>query len=180
MFLHPQSTKTKTKTHSIDEKMVQPNTIDLRLEKVSKIEPSLFTIDETQKTHRNIVAPKRQSSVVRAGMAQHGDKETMHTHTAGDDDYWYLEKGCCYEFVANQYIEMAEGELAIIIGRSTFNRNGVLILSSIYDSGFKDFIGATCYNIAGDTKVRKGTRFAHLIIGSAETLNMYDGDYGDN
>ena len=44
---------------------------------------------------------------------------------------------------------MGEGEIGIVLGRSTFNRNGMFIVSSVYDSGFRDYIGATLSNNIG-------------------------------
>ena len=155
MFIHPAGKENKTLVNNIDNDMIQPNTIDLRVQSVMRIGSGEFSIDEDSKAHRKQVeVPK--------------DK----------DGYWELEKGGCYAIDSNQYIEMGEGEIGIVLGRSTFNRIGVFIVSSVYDSGFRDYIGATLYNIGGLTRIRYGTRFAHLILAKAETLSMYTGDYG--
>ena len=155
MFIHPAGKENKTLVNNIDNDMIQPNTIDLRVQSVMRIGSGEFSIDEDSKAHRKQVeVPK--------------DK----------DGYWELEKGGCYAIDSNQYIEMGEGEIGIVLGRPTFNRNGVFIVSSVYDSGFRDYIGATLYNIGGLTRIRYGTRFAHLILAKAETLSMYTGDYG--
>ena len=155
MFIHPAGKENKTLVNNIDNDMIQPNTIDLRVQSVMRIGSGEFSIDEDSKAHRKQVeVPK--------------DK----------DGYWELEKGGCYAIDSNQYIEMGEGEIGIVLGRSTFNRNGVFIVSSVYDSGFRDYIGATLYNIGGLTRFRYGTSFAHLILAKAVTLSMYTGDYG--
>ena len=155
MFIHPAGKENKTLVNNIDNDMIQPNTIDLRVQSVMRIGSGEFSIDEESKAHRKQVEVRK-------------DK----------DGYWELEKGGCYAIDSNQYIEMGEGEIGIVLGRSTFNRNGVFIVSSVYDSGFRDYIGATLYNIGGLTRIRYGTRFAHLILAKAETLSMYTGDYG--
>ena len=157
MFIHPASKKNNTLVNNIDSDMIQPNTIDLRVQTISRIGAGEFSIDEENKQHRKQIEVPKDS-----------------------DGYWELEAGGCYAIDSNQYIEMGEGEVGIVLGRSTFNRNGVLIVSSVYDSGFKDYVGATLYNIGGLTRIRYGTRFAHLILTQAETLSMYQGDYGDN
>ena len=96
-----------------------------------------------------------------------------------EEGNYVLYQGICYEIQSNQNVEIADGEIAIVLGRSTFNRNGVLIISSVYDSGFKDYASATLYNIGGETTVKPNTRFAHLIVAKAEALHKYDGDYGE-
>lgn len=155
MFKHPSNQNNTTKVVPIDDKMVQPNTIDLRLDFVLEIATGPFAITEKSKTHRY--------------------KEVL---TADEDGFYTLEQGRCYEFIAKQMVHVGESEMALVLGRSTFNRNGVLILSSIYDSGFKDKVGATVYNMGGQTKVQTNTRFAHLILANAESWSTYNGSYG--
>ena len=155
MFKHP--VNASTEVTNIDKKMIQPNTIDLRIDKVWRIGAGPMHMDEKKKDHRKRIA-----------------------QTVDKDGNFVLEHGACYEIQSKQHVDIAEGEIAILLGRSTFNRNGVLIVSSIYDSGFKDFAGATMYNIGGETTVKPKTRFAHLIIAEADTLHKYEGDYGEN
>ena len=134
MFVHP--VNASTEVTNIDKKMIQPNTIDLRVDKIFRIGAGPMHMDEDK-------------------------KEPLE-----DED-------------KKEPLDIAEGEIAILLGRSTFNRNGVLIISSIYDSGYKDYAGATLYNIGGETTLKPNTRFAHLVIAKAETLHKYDGDYGE-
>ena len=154
MFIHP--VNASTEVTNIDETMIQPNTIDLRVDKVYRIGAGAMHLDEDKKEHRKSIEQK-----------------------VDENGNYVLTRGTCYEIQSNQHVDIAEGEIAILIGRSTFNRNGVLIISSIYDSGFKDYAGATLYNIGGETTLKPNTRFAHLVIAKAETLHKYDGDYGE-
>lgn len=155
MFKHPSNKNNSTLIDPIDDKMIQPNTIDLRLNYVFEIEESNFYMSESSKNHR-----KRTQLQV------------------DSDDNYHLKPGKCYEFISKQMVEIGADEMALVLGRSTFNRNGVLIVSSVYDSGFKDFVGATVYNIGGETVVQQNTRFAHLILASAEMVSKYAGSYG--
>ena len=154
MFIHP--VNASTEVTNIDETMIQPNTIDLRVDKVYRIGAGAMHMDEDKKEHRKSIEQK-----------------------VDENGNFVLDQSACYEIQSNQHVDIAEGEIAILIGRSTFNRNGVLIISSIYDSGFKDYAGATLYNIGGETTLKPNTRFAHLVIAKAETLHKYDGDYGE-
>ena len=153
MFIQP--VNASTEVTNIDDTMIQPNTVDLRVDKVYRIGAGPMHIDEEEKIHRKSM------------------------EIFPDEDGNFLLSPGCYEMQSNQQVEIAEGEVALVLGRSTFNRNGVLIISSIYDSGFKDYAGATVYNIGGETTVKPNTRFAHLIIAKAESLHKYDGDYGE-
>ena len=154
MFIHP--VNASTEVTNIDETMIQPNTIDLRINEVYRIGAGPMHMDENKKVHRKSIKQE-----------------------IDEDGNFVLDHAACYEIRSNQRVDIAEGEIALLLGRSTFNRNGVLIISSIYDSGFKDFAGATLYNMGGETTVKPQTRFAHLIIAKAESLHKYDGDYGE-
>lgn len=159
MFKHPTGDNTVTSITNVDEKMIQPNTIDLRIKSVNVIGSGPMHMDEHQKIPRKNYPLKM-------------------TIDENFGECFLLDQGRCYEIISDQLVTIGEGEMAILLGRSTFNRNGVLIISSVYDSGFKDYAAATCYNIQGETTFTPGTRFAHLIIGTAETIGKYDGDYG--
>ena len=154
MFIHP--INASTEVTNIDDSMIQPNTIDLRVNRVFKIGGGPMHMDENTKKHRKSieVLPDEEGNYV-------------------------LDQGICYEIQSNQNVEIADGEIAIVLGRSTFNRNVVLIISSVYDSGFNDYESATLYNIGGETTVKPNSRFAHLIVAKAEALHKYDGDYGE-
>lgn len=154
MFIHP--VNASTEVTNIDKKMIQPNTIDLRIDKVYRVGAGPMHMDEDKKEHRKLIEQK----------------------VDGNGNFT-LDHGATYQIQSKQHVDIAEGEIAILLGRSSFNRNGVLIISSIYDSGFKDYAGATLYNPTGETTVKPNTRFAHLIIAKAETLHKYDGDYGE-
>jgi deoxycytidine triphosphate deaminase len=145
-----------TKVTNIDDTMIQPNTVDLRINKIFKIGRGPMHIDEDKKEHRKLIEQE-----------------------VDENGNYVLGLGEVFEIESNQQVEIAEDEIALVLGRSTFNRNGVLIVSSIYDSGFKDYAGATLYNLGGETTVKPNTRFAHLVIAKAESLHKYDGDYGE-
>ena len=154
MFIHP--VNASTKVTNIDDTMIQPNTVDLRINKIFKIGRGPMHIDEDKKEHRKLIEQE-----------------------VDENGNYVLGLGEVFEIESKQQVEIAEDEIALVLGRSTFNRNGVLIVSSIYDSGFKDYAGATLYNLGGETTVKPNTRFAHLVIAKAESLHKYDGDYGE-
>ena len=131
---------------NVQEKDVQPNAVDLRVDKILKILGSDFTIDEDQKVHR-------------------GSEELK----PDKDSYFHLEPGA-YEVLMENIITIGHGEAGWVIPRSTLNRNGVFLTSGLYDSGYK--------GVMASVRIAKGTRIGQYLNFQAETLSMYDGDYG--
>jgi deoxycytidine triphosphate deaminase len=137
---------------------VQPNTVDLSLKSVSK-----FIEDKTHNVLLN-------------------EKMKVHRVTQPIEvDQWesfLLPAGAAYPAEAAEYIEVPEGFIGWVCPRSTLNRNGILVASAIYDSGYKGYIGCTIYNFSGvGFRIAPETRFAHFVMAKAETVSMYDGDY---
>ena len=89
---------------------------------------------------------------------------------------WVLRKGNAYEFNSSFKIEVPATMGGSVIGRSTFNRAGILIRSSWFDSGFTGTLGGTiyCFN---DCILTKGTRVGQFIMHSAESASLYSGQY---
>lgn len=153
-MIHLASQKSNSSLSSFTDDQVQPNAIDLRVDKVFKINNELFQIDESEKVHRGS------------------------TEIAPDQNgWWYLEPGT-YEIIMEGTITLGEGEAGWVITRSTLNRNGLFITSGLYDSGYSGVMaGALHVNVAG-SKLRKGTRVGQFLLFKAENVSMYDGDYG--
>jgi len=134
---------------------VQPNAVDLRLGKVFAINhEALFTIDEEQKKHRGSTPVE-----------------------VGEDGYWYLHPGH-YEVIMENTITVAEGEAGFVITRSTLNRNGVFLTSGLYDSGYSGVMAGVMHVSVGPMKIKPGTRIGQYLSWKAQSLHMYDGDYG--
>ena len=147
----PNSTSTLT---NLDDVMVSPNAIDLRLKKVFEIQHDVFVIDEEHKKHRT----------------------TKEVH-ADIDGYFNLKPGK-YEVVMENEVTIAEGEAGWVVTRSTLNRNGVYITSGLYDSGYSGVVAGVLHINLGPMKVKIGTRIGQFLLFKAEALHSYDGDYG--
>ena len=133
---------------------VQPNAVDLRIDKVFRILPTDFFISEDKKQHR----------------------KTEQVYPDVTLEY-YLEPGQSYQFDCKEQINIPAGYAGWLIARSTLNRNGIFITSGLYDSGFNNTIGGVMHVRGGPARIQKGTRVAQFIYAEAETVNMYDGDY---
>lgn len=155
MMIHVASGKNKTTSTNVHLDDIQPNAIDLRVEKIFKIDSCTFAINEKEKHHR-------------------GSKEVKSYNNT-----WTLEPGS-YEVVMSNQVVVGDGEAGFLIARSTLNRNGVFITSGLYDSGFAGNLAGVMHVTCGPMIVDVGTRIAQFLLFKAETMHQYKGDYGLN
>jgi deoxycytidine triphosphate deaminase len=139
---------------NVDPKDVQPNAVDLRVGKIFSIRNNPFTIDETQKVHRG--------------------SDAMIVNT---DGYFVLYEGH-YEIIMENEIVVAPGEAGFVITRSTLNRNGCFLTSGLYDTGYAGVMAAVLHVNVGRMLIKPGTRVGQYLCFEAESLSLYDGDYG--
>lgn len=91
-------------------------------------------------------------------------------------DFFHFKRGHAYGLECFEIIKIPDGMCAILYGRSSLNRNGILVRGSLYDAGFNGVIGCTLY--AGvDCSIRKKTRIAQIIFFEADSSGTYDGQY---
>ena len=131
----------------------QPNAVDLRVDKIFSLKNEVFSISEDSKKHR-------------------GSEEVEAV-----DGYFELEPGT-YEILMENIVKIPEGYAGWVITRSTLNRNGLFITSGLYDSGFHGVMAGCLHVEHGPAKIEKGSRVGQFLLFEAETLSMYDGDYG--
>lgn len=150
-ILGPNSRSTLTNVQEGDS---QPNAVDLRLDKVFKILPEVFEIENEYKRHR-------------------GSYEIM----PDSKGVFYLEPGH-YEVVFENKIAVASHESGWVITRSTLNRNGLFLTSGLYDSGYSGVMAGVLHVTIGPAKIRKGTRIGQYLSFDAEMMKEYNGSYG--
>lgn len=154
MMLHIHSDDTGSTLTEVQDVDVQPNAVDLRIDKVFMISNQTFVIDEEKKRHRGSVELQPD-----------------------ENGYWYLIPGT-YEIVMENIINVGEGEAGWVITRSTLNRNGVFITSGLYDSGYHGVMAGAMHIVSGPMQIKRGTRVGQFLLFKSQTLRMYDGDYG--
>jgi deoxycytidine triphosphate deaminase len=159
-MLHIASKKTKSSLTNIHDEDIQPNAVDLRLDKVFLIHPALFMLG-TDDVGKEI---KRHRGSVEIFPDNEG--------------YFYLHPGNAYEIVMENVIEVGEGEAGWVITRSTLNRNGLYITSGLYDSGYHGVMAGALHVKNGPAKIKKGSRVGQFLLFKSESLKQYDGDYG--
>ncbi len=151
-------------TGNIEEKNIQPNAIDFSLDRLFTIngnEP--FVISEEKKIMRcgEELVPSLYDDL------RHDDNKS----------YWKLEPKKVYDGMSNFHVTLPEGIAAMLIVRSTFNRNGVFLTSGLYDSGFNGSIGFAIHNPCGFTFIEPGTRIGQIVFVAADSAKMYDGGW---
>lgn len=154
MIVHAAGSAT-TKINGYCEDGVQPNAIDLRLNKVFKIVPNVFEIDAANnKKHRGV--------------------EELQPDENG---FWTLEPGE-YEISCMETVEVGPDEMGLIVQRSTLSRNGVYVRFCVFDAGYiGEIAGVLGVNVA-PFKIQRGTRIAQYVCYKSEVLKQYNGSYG--
>jgi deoxycytidine triphosphate deaminase len=152
-ILGPDSRSTLT---AVQEGDSQPNAIDLRVDKVFKVNDGLFEVSNEHKKHRGSIEIKPDL-----------------------EGYFNLPIGH-YEVVMENIISVGQGEAGWVITRSTLNRNGLFLTSGLYDSGYHGAMAGMLHVTIGQARIKKGTRIGQYLSFDAESLGMYDGDYGIN
>ena len=132
---------------------VQPNAVDIRLERVLKVQPDVFELSEESKKHRSSVELK------------------------AEDGFWTIPPGV-YDVLFDARVIIASGECGWVIPRSTLLRNGVTVNSGLYDSGYAGVVGAMMEVRVSDMRVTVNARVGQFILTQAATQSMYSGDYG--
>ncbi len=153
-ILGPGSTSRLTNVKDGD---CQPNAVDLRLGMVYHITSDLFEITNEYKRHRG------------QGVEILPDQ----------DNFFNLMPGS-YEVVMENVINVGDNEAGFVITRSTLNRNGLFLTSGLYDSGYHGVMAGVLHVSSGPARIKKGTRVGQYLCFDAESLGMYDGDYGVN
>ena len=136
---------------------IQPNAVDLRLDKVFKIKQEVFQISNEEKKHRG----------------------TEYELQPDRNGYFFLEPGH-YEVVMENIIEVGADEAGWVITRSTLNRNGLFITSGLYDSGYHGVMAGVLHVTIGPARIKKGTRVGQYLSFDAVMLKEYNGSYGLN
>jgi len=164
MFINPKTAIDKGWVAGITDPdlQVQPNAIDFTLDTLYGINESVFFIGESGKQMRG------------------GTAMTPSTQWNGSEtsDYWRLEGGGVYDGMSDVYVDLPEGVAAMLIIRSTFNRNGLFLTSGLYDSGYKGHLGFALHNRSnGIAMIEPHTRVGQVIFVASDSAGMYAGGW---
>lgn len=145
---------------NITSKHIQPNAID-------------FTLDRLMK-----VSYEDRPAFVGEGSKKMSPLVEVHPWNKGDGTkYWTLINGEVYDGTSDFYVELPSGIAALLYTRSTLARNGVFIVSGLYDSGYKGQIGFTMYPLAHPLELEVGVRVGQIAFVSSESVGLYAGGW---
>ena len=151
---HIQSPNSRSTLTNVEQKDIQPNAVDLRVDKFFKVADSDFVISEDHKQHRGSIEIEPDM-----------------------DGWFYLETGH-YEVVMQNIINVGKDEAGWVITRSTLNRNGLFLTSGLYDTGYNGVMAGMLHVTIGPARIKKGTRIGQYLNFEAESIKEYDGSYG--
>jgi|TARA_R110001583_G_scaffold27369_3_gene97900 deoxycytidine triphosphate deaminase len=151
---HIASDTSESELSKFDAEQVQPNAIDLKIDKIFRLNSTTFEISEAEKVHRGSVL-----------------------FTPDAYGLWKLDVGI-YEIIMEGEINIGPNEAGFVITRSTLNRNGLFITSGLYDSGYCGVMAGALHVTGGPAIIKRGTRVGQFLLFEAESLNQYSGSYG--
>ena len=150
---HIQSPNSRSTLTNVEQTDIQPNAVDLRVDKIFKVSTKEFVISEDSKEHRG-------SEEIEPDM----------------DGWFYLEEGH-YEVVMQNIINVGRNEAGFVITRSTLNRNGLFLTSGLYDTGYAGVMAGMLHVTIGPARIKQGTRIGQYLNFEAESIKVYDGSY---
>lgn len=90
----------------------------------------------------------------------------------------FIPKGESLNVLLNEIVKLPSNIYAMLYGRSSFNRKGILIRGSVYDPGYEGQVGCTIYNMSpSNLFLEKDERICQMMFFSADAASSYEGQY---
>lgn len=162
MMLHPLR-NSATRLSNVDPDSVQPNAVDLRVAKVYKFgseERNRFSLTENLRVHADRW-PVDKMPLEGWGLPTLG---------------WYLKPGFYIIEMSNR-IDVAPDEAGWVISRSSLVRNGIYLVSGLYDSGYSGSMTCGMHVTAVPFLLEDNARVGQYLSFKAESIKQYDGVY---
>jgi deoxycytidine triphosphate deaminase len=160
-MIHIHSNDTLSTLTGVQEEDVQPNAVDLRLDKV-------FVMEDRTKFILGTDNDGKETKTHRTKIEISPDIE----------GYFTFRSGHSYEVIMENIIHIGDDEAGWVITRSTLNRNGLYITSGLYDSGYYGVMAGVLHVREGEARIKKGSRIGQFLLFKSQSLKKYDGDYG--
>lgn len=147
------TTTSSVSFQNLSDDQIQPNAIDLKVKAISRLQPGTVVLNGKEKRHL-------PSTVVEP-----------------ENGLYHLSSGK-YDVVFDGEVTIGDNEAGFLITRSTLNRNGIIITSGLYDSGYNNIIGGMLHIPEGThLAIGEHERLAQFLLFDAEMIHRYDGDY---
>lgn len=174
----------------IDEKCVQPNAIDITCDKLFKTKGAIptgqvvFSKDKT--SHSDKIPDYTDYEYDRSESSNNSLENIAHELKYKDSnyvksDYWFINavtRNQVRYFESNLYVTVPDKMVGWLVTRSSLNRNGVVVMSGLYDSAFSGNVGGTIYfNDSSYYHLERGMRIAQFVLAEADMVHKYRGQY---
>lgn len=151
---------------------IQPNAIDFTVDRVFGVDQdsaTSFMYDEVADgevtTHKKFNSFYELSSRIQYLKYKEVDAFTLDGRTS-------------YDFLSNFQVDLPEGVAALLVVRSTGNRQMLFITSGLYDSGYKGLIGACLHNNNQlPVYLGRGVRIGQIMFVASDSASLYAGGY---
>jgi len=150
MIINPKPLIDLKVVYPVKEDQLQPNSIDLTVKKISQLTKYAYI-----------------------GEAKHVKPEYEEFPYDGCYD---LKSHDSYSVDFNEFIIVPNNMVGFITHRSSLNRSGTIVTAGLYDSGFKNYLGAML-RTTHPIKIEKNARIVTLYFIIAHSSNLYSGQY---
>jgi deoxycytidine triphosphate deaminase len=143
----------------MDKEQLQPSGIDVRLQEAHRIQQDSFlwlAKDSTKHATR--------------------EEQFIIPNQKDGKSFYKFHRGVPYSIKSYEFVKVPPNVIAIVYGRSTLNRNGILCRSSIYEPGYHDFVEFTLYPFI-NFQAERSVRIAQIIFYPADSCFLYNGQY---
>jgi deoxycytidine triphosphate deaminase len=141
------------------DKCIQPNALDFTADYMHSPDGGGLILSETRKVMRPLIP-------------------TL-PHILNDDtEYFPIESNTYVDVTSDFYVSIPPGVAALMIIRSTLNRNGLFITSGLFDSGYSGSVGCALHNRGPIAYIAPHTRIGQIIFVKSEDSGLlYSGSY---
>lgn len=182
MFIH--ILNSNSKITNLTEECIQPNAVDLVInvlyERVRHGNKASILRNKT--IHSDFRPCPMSAAFINTPITRHPlSPDASDPFDLGvSEQGWILQPRSFYQFDTIHDVEIGEGEMGWLIARSSLVRNGLLVSSGVYDSGFRGRVGGVIQNPSDqEVFIERGARVAQLVLTKAESIKKYDGQYQD-
>lgn len=79
--------------------------------------------------------------------------------------------------LSSMYLNIPTQVAALLVVRSTLNRNGIFLTSGLYDSKYTGHIGFSLHNNGPTAYITPGTRVGQILFIKSDSVGEYSGGY---
>ena len=101
-------------------------------------------IDEKKQLQQNGI-DLRVKSMLSISANQNLAGDPVYNPKNAYEGFCFVRRGIAVAIDSMEYVNVPEKVVAMVVHRSSFNRRGIFVTGSVYDSGFRGNVGSTMY-----------------------------------